>query len=57
MGKTIKIIKRGEEIDNTINANIVFKEIQRDTIGKSSANPTWGEVYEDEDGKKIYKEH
>ena len=55
MGKTIKIIKRGEEIDNTINANIVFKEIQRDTIGKSSANPTWGEVYEDEDGKKIYK--
>ena len=49
MSKTITIIERDREhvtdiLDNPIKTEMLFREIQRDTIGKSSSNPTWGYI-------------
>jgi len=54
--KTISIIKQdqaniGEVFKNGVQTDIVFRELQRDTIGRSGSTPTWGEVYFNENGK------
>ena len=58
--KTIKIVKKEKNnlatvLQNLKETDVVFKEIQKDTIGSSSSNPTWGYVYDNEDGNLTYK--
>ncbi len=60
MPKTIKVIKQGQQnitqlLDNEIKTDMVFREIQKDTIGKSGSCPTWGYVYQNKNGKLKYK--
>lgn len=60
MSKTITIIEIDREhvtdiLDNPIKTEMLFREIQRDTIGKSSSNPTWGYTYYYNNGKLKYK--
>lgn len=60
MSKTIKTIKQGEQhinyfSNNELDAEILFREIQKDTIGKSGSSPTWGYVYLNKNGKPKYK--
>jgi len=54
--KTISIIKQGkantaEILKNKIETDILFIELQRDTIGRSGSSPTWGCVYCNENGE------
>jgi len=54
--KTISIIKQsqenlGEVFKNGVQTDIVFRELQRDTIGRSGSSPTWGYVYLNKVGK------
>ena len=56
MRKTISVIKQnqenlGEVFKNGAQTDIVFRELQRDTIGKSGSSPTWGYVYLNNNGK------
>ena len=60
MNKTITIIERNKRnitdiLENPIETDMLFREIQRDTIGKSSSNPTWGYAYSCRNGKLKYK--
>lgn len=55
MKKTISIIKQnqeniGEVFRNGVQTDVVFRELQRDTIGRSGSTPTWGYVYHNVDG-------
>lgn len=50
MKKTISIIKQNQEnisevFKNGVQTDILFKELQRDTVGRSGSCPTWGYVY------------
>lgn len=50
MVKTISIIKENQEnisevLRNGVQTDIIFKELQKDTVGRSGSSPTWGEVY------------
>lgn len=56
MRKKIKVIKRDQDLpESDITEEIVFKEIQKDTIGRSGSSPTWGAVYENKDGNLNFK--
>lgn len=68
MNKTISIVKENqpnisEEIVELVKKDMIFRKIQRDTIGRSSSNPTWGYAYSVENGglkfkgEALYKEH
>lgn len=52
MIKSIKRIKENEPLEyNQDGKDMVFKELRKDTIGKSSSNPTWGYVFNVREGK------
>ena len=56
MKKSITIIKQGlTNIGNVFlddkKTDILFKELQKDTIGRSGSSPTWGYVYSNNNGK------
>ena len=56
LSKTISIIKQNQEnltevFKNGSETDIVFRELQRDTIGRSGSSPTWGYVYLNNNGK------
>lgn len=60
MNKTISIIKQNQEnigdvLKNGLQTDLLFRELQRDTIGKSGSSPTWGYVYSNEDGNLKFK--
>lgn len=68
MSKTITVIKQDAEkieelLENGIKTDLAFEVIQKDTVGRSNASPTWGYVYYVVDGKLedkgigLYKEH
>lgn len=59
MKKTITIIKKdppniSDSFNGKIETDIIFQELQRDTIGKSGSSPTWGDVYLNQNGKLEY---
>lgn len=56
MSKTISIIKQGqtdseEILKSDMQTDIIFQEIQRDTVGRSGSSPTWGKVYINDNGR------
>ena len=56
MGKSITVIKLDQEhiselFKDGLKTEMVFRQVQRDTIGKSGSNPTWGYTYYNKDGK------
>ena len=58
--KTISIIKQNQKniaevFKNGVQTDIVFRELQRDTVGKSGSSPTWGYVYHNEQGRLKFK--
>lgn len=58
MKKTITIIKRNEKnirelFESGIQTDMIFRELQKDTIGRSGSNPTWGYVYSNSKNGKI----
>ena len=60
MAKSITVIKLNQEhvsdlFKNGLKTDMVFREIQKDTIGKSGASPTWGYTYYNEKGKMKFK--
>ncbi len=60
MKKKITIIKQNDGditdfINNPQKTDLLFKELQQDTIGKSSSNPIWGYVYSVKNGNLSYK--
>lgn len=60
MRKSITIIKQNQKhtVDifvNGIKTEMLFRELQRDTIGKSGSSPTWGYVYSNHNGKLKYE--
>ena len=65
MRKTLTIIKQTPEYESDIfrdeiKTDMVFMEVQRDTIGKSGACPTWGYVYNNKGvfkGTALHKEY
>lgn len=59
MIKSIKIIKKNQNnitsiLDNELETDIVFRELQQDTVGRSGSNPTWGYFYNNKHGKLKY---
>ena len=68
MKKTITVIEQDADkieqlLEQGIETDVVFEIIQKDTIGRSNASPTWGYVYYAVDGKLqdkgvgLYKEN
>ena len=65
MRKSITVIKLNQEhvpelFKDELKTDMVFIEVQRDTVGKSGARPTWGYVYNNENGFKgiaLHKEY
>lgn len=62
MVKTISIIKANQEniakvFKGGIKTDVIFKELQRDTVGRSGSNPTWGQVYYNIEGKTEFKRY
>lgn len=60
MIKTISIIKQNQEnisqvFQNGVQTDMLFRELQRDTVGRSGSTPTWGYVYNNEEGKLKFK--
>lgn len=60
MKKTITIVKQNQPnipdiFRSEVQTDILFRELQRDTIGKSGSSPTWGYVYSNKDGQLKYK--
>ena len=60
MKKSITIIKQNQEhvtdlFKDGIKTDRIFREVQRDTVGKSGASPTWGYVYYNINGKMKFK--
>ena len=60
MVKTISIIRQGQEntaeiFKNKLETDILFRELQRDTIGRSGSSPTWGYAYYNENGEPKFK--
>ena len=56
MGKSITVIKLNQEhisdlFKDGLKTDFVFREVQRDTIGKSGSNPTWGYTFYNDGGK------
>ena len=51
MVKSITIVKSTDEKLKNENVDIIFKEIQKDTVGRSGARPVWGMLYYNEGGK------
>jgi len=50
LNKTISIIRRERKdiadiFKNGVETDLLFRELQKDTVGRSGANPTWGYVY------------
>lgn len=59
MKKTITIIKQQEKnvsdiFNGTVETDLLFRELQRDTIGRSGSSPTWGYVYSNENSELTY---
>ena len=68
MAKTVYIINEDEKnisqhLDDIAKKEMVFRKLRKDTIGKSSTNPTWGYTYNVRKGKLkfieegLYKEY
>ena len=60
MGKSLTIIKQNQEhvtdmFKDGIKTDLVCREIQRDTIGRSGASPTWVYVYRNVNGKMKFR--
>ena len=60
MKKTISIIKQNQKniaevFKNGVQTDLLFRELQRDTIGRSGSSPTWGYVYSNENGKLKFR--
>lgn len=60
MKKSVTIIKQNQEhisdmFKDGIKTDIVFREVQRDTVGRSGGSPTWGYVYNNVNGKMKFK--
>ena len=60
MEKTIKVIKENEKnlsdkLDELASKQMVFRKLRRDTVGRSSSNPTWGYAYNVKKGKLKFK--
>lgn len=60
MVKTISIIKQNQEnisqvFQNGVQTEMLFRELQRDTVGRSGSSPTWGYVYSNEEGKLKFR--
>lgn len=60
MKKTISIIKKDAQnvatnFQNNPQTDMLFRELQKDTIGRSSSSPTWGYVYSNENGQLKFK--
>lgn len=60
MKKSILVIKLDKEhvselFKDGLKTDIIFREIQRDTKGKSGSRPTWGYAYKNENGKMKFK--
>ena len=60
MVKTISIIKQNQEnisqvFQNGVQTDMLFRELQRDTVGRSGSSPTWGYVYSNEEGKLKFR--
>ena len=58
--KTISIIKQNEQnvaeiMRNGVEEDILFRELQKDTVGRSGSSPTWGYVYSNDNGKLNFK--
>ena len=56
MEKSLLVIKLEQEhtselFKEGLKTDMIFREIQRDTKGKSGSRPTWGYVYKNENGK------
>lgn len=51
MVKSITVSKLNQNIPDDIETDMLFKEVQRDTVGRSGSSPTWGYVYENKDSK------
>ena len=54
--KTISIIKQNQENISTVfqdgvKTDMLFRELQKDTVGRSGSSPTWGYVYFNQEGK------
>lgn len=59
MIKSIKIIKMNQNnitsiIEDMPKTDIVFRELQQDTVGRSGSNPTWGYFYNNKSGNLKY---
>ena len=60
MEKSLLVIKLEQEhaselFKEGLKTDMIFREIQRDTKGKSGSRPTWGYVYKNENGKMKFK--
>lgn len=60
MTKSITISKLNqpnliEMPEKNIETEMVFREVQKDTVGRSGGNPTWGYVYENKEGQLEFK--
>ena len=60
MVKTISIIKQNQEniaevFQYGVKTDMLFRELQKDTVGRSGSSPTWGYVYSNQDGKLKFK--
>lgn len=51
MVKSITVSKLNQNIPDDIETDMLFKEVQRDTVGRSGSSPTWGYVYDNKDSK------
>ena len=60
MEKSLLVIKLEQEhaselFKEGLKTDMIFREIQRDTKGKSGSRPTWGYAYKNENGKMKFK--
>lgn len=60
MTKSITISKLNqpnliETTEKNIETEMLFREVQKDTVGRSGGTPTWGYVYENKEGQLEFK--
>lgn len=55
MVKSITVSKQNQDIPDNIETEMFFKEVQKDTIGRSGSSPTWGYVYDNKNGQLAFK--
>jgi len=58
--KTITIIKQEQKnvsdiFTQGVDTDLLFRELQKDTIGRSGSSPTWGYVYSNKNRELKYK--